>query len=142
MGYSIATRSAALNEMFRGTAHTWPATYFIALLTTNPSDDTGTGLVEVATANWTNYARASITNATGSWNAPAGGTATPQTVSNAATLSYGTAATTGNVTVNGFAIYDASTAGNLIGWAAFSTPPIVQNGDPVSFAASQLVIDL
>lgn len=142
MGYSIATRSAILNEVFRAVAHTYPATFYVALLTTDPSDDTGTALVEVATGTWTNYARAAITQATGSWNAPAGGTTSPQTVSNASSISFGTATTTGNVTITGFAIYDALTAGNLIAWASFGTPPVVQNGDPVSFAASQLVIDL
>lgn len=141
MGYSIAAREAILNEVFRGTAATWPATYYVALLTTNPSDDAGTGLVESTTAVWTNYARASIANATGSWAAPAGGTTSPQTVSNAVAISFGTATTTANETISGFAIYDAATAGNLKFWGAFGTPPVVQNGDPVSFAIGALVVN-
>ena len=140
-GYAVATREDILNEIFRAVAAIWPSTFYVALLTTNPSDDTGTGLVEVSTTTWTNYARVGVTRASTSWNAPAGGTTSPQTVSNAAAVSFGTATTTANVTVSGFAIYDAATAGALWFWSAFTTAPIVQNGDPVSFAAGALVVD-
>ena len=140
-GYAVATREDILNEIFRATAATWPTTFYVALLTTNPTDDTGTGLVEASTTTWTNYARIGVTRAAASWNAPAGGTTSPQTVSNAATVSFGTATTTANVTISGFAVYDALTAGALWFWEPFTTPPIVQNGDPVSFAAGALVFN-
>lgn len=137
MGFSQADRDAILNYHFRGgAAPTIPATYYIALLTTNPTDETGTGLVEVATANWSNYARQSITNASASWNAPSG--TVPRQVSNAAAINYGTATTTGNQTITGFAIYDAASAGTFHGWGAFSPSVIVQNGDPVEFLAGTL----
>lgn len=143
MGLSIALREDILNACFRGTAlPTLPTNYYVALLTTNPTDETGAGAVEVATAEWSNYARKSVANSTSGFSAPPGGTTSPQVISNAAIIDYGTATTTGNVTVTGFALYDAATAGVFYGWAAFSTPPIVQNGDPVSFAVAALVINM
>lgn len=139
MGYAQALRDDILN-WFRGTAFpAVPATFYVALLTTNPTDETGTGLVEVSTTNWTNYARQGVTSVAGSWNAPSG--TAPRQISNASTVNYGTATTTGNVTVTGFALYDAASAGVFWGWAAFSPSQIVQNGDPVSFAAGALVLN-
>lgn len=142
MGLSIADRDSILNERFRGGASNAPATYYVFLLTTNPTDDTGAGAVEVSTANWTNYARQSIPNAAGSWGAPAGGTTTPQQVSNTSVIDFGTAATTGNQTITGWGIRDALTGGAWRGWAAFATPPIVQNAQPCSFAPGALIMTL
>lgn len=139
MGYSQALRDDILS-WFRGTAFpTVPANFYIALLTTNPTTETGTGLVEVSTANWTNYARQAVASSVAGWSAPAG--TAPRTISNAAVINYGTATTTGNQTITGFALYDAATAGTFWGWAAFGTPPVVQNGNPTSFAIGALVLD-
>lgn len=141
MGLSQADRDAILNYHFRGgAAPTIPATYYIALLTTNPTDETGTGAVEVSTANWTNYARQAITDAAGSWNAPSG--TVPRKITNVAAINYGTAATTGTVTVTGFAAYDAASAGTFKFWGSITPSALVQNGDPTSFAAGALEIDL
>lgn len=140
MGYAQSVRDEILNYYFRGgAAPTIPATYYVALLTTNPTDETGTGLVEVSTANWTNYARVGVASGSAQWNAPSG--TAPRQISNVNAINYGTATTTGNVTVTGFALYDAASAGNFKDWAAFSPSQIVQNGDPVSFAAGALVIN-
>lgn len=144
MGLSIVLREDILNAVFRGTAlPSLPTNYYVALLTTNPTDDTGAGAVEVSTGTWSNYARKPIANSTAGFSAPPGGTASPQSISNAAIVDFLTAATSANVTVTGFAFYDAATAGVFYGWAAFSAPqPIVQNGDPVSFAAGALVVNM
>lgn len=143
MGLSIALREDILNACFRGTAlPALPANYYVALLETMPTDDTGAGAVEVSTANWTNYARKPIANTTAGFSAPPGGTVTPQSISNAAIIDYGTAATGSNRTIVGFALYDAATAGVYYGSAAFSPSQIVQNGDPVSFAVGALTIDM
>lgn len=143
MGLSIALREDILNACFRGTAlPTLPTNYYVALLETMPTDDTGAGAVEVATANWTNYARKPVANSTAGFSAPPGGTTTPQSIANAALIDFGTAATTSNRTIVGFALYDAATAGVYYGSAAFTPSQIVQNGDPVSFAIGALTIDM
>jgi hypothetical protein len=41
-----------------------------------------------------------------------------------------------------FVIFDASTAGNAIGWGALTTAKPVLNGDTASFAAGALVLKL
>jgi hypothetical protein len=140
MGYAQALRDDILN-WFRGTAMpSVPATLYVALLTTNPSDETGTGLVEVSTSVWTNYARQSVASSTAAWNAPSG--TVPRKITNANTLSYGTTAITGAApTVTGFALYDALTGGTFWGWAPLSSSKVINNGDPVSFAAGALELD-
>lgn len=139
MGYAQALRDDILN-WFRATAFpTVPATFYVALLTTNPTDETGTGLVEVSTGTWTNYARQGIASLAANWNAPSG--TAPRQISNVNAINFGTATTTGNVTVTGYALYDAASAGTFWSWAAFSPSQIVQNGDPVSFAAGAFVIN-
>ncbi len=142
MGLSVALREDILNAVFRGTAlPSLPANYYVALLTTNPTDETGAGLVEVSTAVWTNYARQAIANSTAGFSAPGGGTTAPQSISNAAAVNFGTATISGTApVVTGFALYDAATGGNFWGWAALTSSQTINNGDPVSFAIAALVI--
>lgn len=143
MGYSIALRDDFLNYVFRGVA--WPAlptTYYIALLTTNPSDDTGTGAVEVSTSTWTNYARQPLNRGTTDFTTVNGGTTSPQQLGNANTINYGTATISGGApTVTGMAIYDATTGGTFWGWQALTSSQTINNGDPVSFAASAALFE-
>jgi hypothetical protein len=91
-------------------------TAYIALFTTAPTDDTGTGVVEVSGGA---YARVATTQGSaGTWGAAS--TATdPTTISNSGT---GTAAITFPTatanwgTVVAFGMYDAATGGNLLAW--------------------------
>lgn len=130
-GKSDFLEDTFLDWYFRAVAHTPPATFYVALFTANPTD--AGGGTEVGTGTWTNYARASITRATGSWDASSGGA-----TENTSAISFGTATATGNVTITGFGIYDASTAGNLLYWGTCSGT--VANGNAVSFAAGALDI--
>jgi hypothetical protein len=43
-------------------------------------------------------------------------------------------------TIGYFAIYDAATGGNLLYWAALTTPRAVTNGATASFAAGALTV--
>lgn len=139
MGYSITLRDAFLNFVFRGAAAWTPPAggYDIALLTTNPSDDTGTGLVECTTTSWTNYARVNVP--TTGYAAPAGGTVSPQTISNSAAVNYGTATVTGAAPViTGVAWYQHGT-NTLDLWAPLSSNQTINNGDPVTFPIGDLM---
>lgn len=121
--------------MWLGTAFTFPATVYLALLKTNPTVDDGTGLVEVVVADWTGYTRTS--DASANWTGPTG-TASPQQISNSATISpAGSAAAT--ITITGFALYDAATAGNFLGWGTIASGAVT-SGTSVSFPAGQLVV--
>jgi hypothetical protein len=142
MGYAQALRDDILN-WFRGTTMpTVPATLYVALLTTNPSDETGTGLVEVPTSTWTNYARQSIASSTAGWAAPSG--TNPRKITNANTLTLPSptmSPSSATVTVVGIALYDASTAGTFWGWVGLTASKVINNGDTVTFAAGALEID-
>jgi hypothetical protein len=84
-------------------------TAYIALFTTAPTDDTGTGAVEVSGGS---YARVATSSAT--WNSASTGT-DPTTLSNAQTITFATAGASWG-TVVAFGLYDAATGGNLLAW--------------------------
>lgn len=142
MGYAQALRDDILN-WFRGTTFpTVPANLYVALLTTNPSDETGTGLVEVSTGTWTNYARQSIASSTAGWGAPSG--TNPRQISNSNILTFPSptmSPSSATVTVTGVAYYDASTAGTFWGWDALTGGnKVINNGDTVTVAAGGIII--
>lgn len=93
-------------------------TAFIALFTTAPTADDGTGAVEVSGGS---YAR--VSTAGTDWNAAAG--SAPSTTSNSATKSF-PAATGSWGTVVAWGIYDASSAGNLLFWDYLGAFPWLQ----------------
>jgi hypothetical protein len=138
-GKSVYLEDKWLN-MWKGTAFTFPSTVYAALLTTVPSDDTGTGLVEVSTSG-TAYARQAIVGSSG-WSiiAPVSGGSgtTPEQMSNAAVITFPTP-TANFGTVVGIALYDASTAGNLLYWASI-TSQVINTGVVASIAIGNLKV--
>lgn len=127
---------AALNWR-RGTAYpAAPANTYIALITTAPTDRTGTGLVE---ATGGSYARLAVSNA--NWGAPAtsgSGTTAIRQTNNAAALSF-----TGMpaCTVVGVAEYDASTAGNFLSYSDLTGgSQVVAAGATFSVPISNILI--
>jgi hypothetical protein len=130
-----------LEQFLRAVAFTWPTTIYAALLTdSNTATQRRAGTVtEVPTGTWTNYARTSMTPGTGLFGAAAGD---PRATSNTGSIAFGTATTTGNVTVTAIALYDAATVGNLLYWCDLASSQTVANGNVVSVAAAALVINL
>lgn len=132
-GASQYLENALLNWL-KGT--TFPATLantYVALYTTNPSDDAGTGAVEVS---GNSYARVAI--ASSGWAALSGAPSAPDQTSNSGTVTFATP--TGNWgTITGVGIYDASSAGNLLWWNSISSQT-VNTGVVASFAIGALVI--
>lgn len=116
-----------------------PATLYVALYTTTPTDSTaGT---EVTGGS---YARVAVTSSLASW---AGTQSAGSTTASSGT--GGTTSNNGAVTfpaptanwglVTGFGLLDASTAGNLLIYAALTTPKTINSGDAApSFAAGAL----
>ncbi len=117
---------ALINAVLRNTAFTSPATVYLALYTSDPTDaDAGTEVSGNA------YARQSIT-----FGAPSNGVSTnsaaiefPQ-----ATGSWGTVAYVG--------IRDASTAGNLLFHTALDASKTIATGDVFRVAAGSLSVTL
>jgi len=129
-GKSDYFERAVLDWALGGATPTRPTSRTVKLFTANPSD--AGGGTEVSTGTWTNYAGVAATFA-----AAATSTGT-SSASNSADTDFGTAATSADVTLTGFGVYDH--LGNLLYWAAFATPQIVQNGNPVKFPAGSLVV--
>jgi hypothetical protein len=89
----------AIGVWFGGTSITPPGTLYFRLTTTTPTrSSAGT---EVSTGTWTNYAPVAVTNNTTNFPAPSAGAA-----ANGTQISFGTAATSGDVAVAGVEIWD------------------------------------
>jgi hypothetical protein len=138
-------RAQALTGISTATAAagTGPATLYIALYTVAPTDSTaGT---EVSGGS---YARVAVTSSMANWagTQSAGSTTassgTSGTTSNNNAITFPTpTANWGTVVATG--ALDASSAGNLLFWAAQSPSKTVNNGDPApSFAAGALTYQI
>lgn len=131
-----------IDQIFRGQAYSFPTTLYVGLLTAAPSDSAaGT---EVTGGS---YARVGVTNSLANWAGTQGAgttvasSGTTGTTSNNAAVTFPTpTASWGTVTHVG--IYDASSAGNLLIYAAVSTSKLVNTGDPVDFPIAQLTFQI
>ena len=94
-----------------------PIVAYVALYTAAPSDSGGG--TEVTGAS---YAR--VATLTSDWGTPTGGS-----VANTAAIVFPTASGAYPATVTHFGILDAATSGNLIRWAALTTPRTVASGE-------------
>ncbi len=92
-----------------------PSNLYLALLTTMPTDNSGTGLVEVS---GTGYARQQITPA--QWAAVATSGSFTETSSTNVTVTFPAAGSNWG-TIVGVALYDASSAGNALRFGTLST---------------------
>lgn len=132
-----------VDHLFRGITFSAPANMHIGLLTASP-DDTGGG-TEVSGGD---YARVEYDPSYSNWkgtdnevtNIPSAGNS--GSTSNAGAITFPAPVDDwGHITH--FAIYDASTSGNLMFWGALSIPKTVNDGDAApSFGASSLSIQL
>jgi len=127
MSFSNYLETELLDHVFTNSAYTAPSTLYLALFTSNPADDaSGT---EVSTSG-TAYARQTVTFSV------SGNTATTSAAVEfpTATASFGT--------VTHVAVYDASTAGNLIAYAALTSSKAIDTGDVFRVPAGDLDITL
>lgn len=129
-GKSDYLENKILDHILGNTAYSAPANIYFALMTAPPTD--AGGGTEVTGGS---YARVGLTNNTTNFpNASAG------SKSNGVDVSFPTAtASWGSVTH--VAVYDASSAGNLLFWAPLTAPVTVPNGGSLLFAAGQLVFN-
>jgi hypothetical protein len=119
---------ALLNHLLRNTALTSPTTVYLALFTTNPTDDASGS--EVADSG---YDRQSV-----AFDAPAtsdGGYA----VANSATVEF-SAIADGSITITHFGIYDASTSGSLLVHGAFTTSRTLETADIPTVAPGAITV--
>lgn len=119
------------------TSYTSPATW-LALCTAVPdSSKTGTTITE---ATYTGYARQHILAA--GWNAAvSGGAGAASTKTNNGAITYA-ACTAGSSTIIGYAICDAVTVGNMLGWGSATSTVISTTQTPATIADQGLTLTL
>lgn len=130
-GFSDYLELEVLDHLFGASTFTPPSTLHVALFTVAPTDSGGG--TEVA---GNNYSRVAVANNTSNWETAASGQTSNKTAITfpVASGSWGT--------IVAFGLYDASSAGNLLAWAALGTAKVVGSGQAAQFAANQLVITL
>jgi hypothetical protein len=118
--------NALINATLRNTSYTSPATVYVGLYTSDPTDaNTGT---EVSGGS---YARTAVT-----FGAPSNGVST-----NSAAVEFPQA--TGSWgTVGWIGILDASSSGNLLYHTALDTSKTIENGDIFKIAIGSLSVTL
>jgi hypothetical protein len=127
MSFSNATETLVLNWLLTTGSATRPTSWHLALFTSNPAEDaSGT---EVSTSG-TAYARQS-----------AAFTVSGNTASNTSAIEFPTA-TASYGTVSHVGVYDASTGGNLLAYAALTTSKAIDTGDVLRVPAGDLDITL
>ena len=126
--FSNYLENALINAVLRNTTYTSPATVYVSLYTSDPTDaDSGT---EVSTSG-TGYARTAVT-----FGAPSNGVST-----NSADVTFPTAtASWGTVTHIG--IHDASTSGNLLFHTPLDTSKTIDSGDIFKITTGNLSVTL
>ena len=110
-----------VNLLFRTSGYSKPSGLYFALMTTMPND-LNVGGVEVSGGS---YARVGVTPLDANFAAPSSGNGI---TSNVGVITFPTP-TANWGTVVGVAVFDASSSGNLIGYAAFSGARNINNGD-------------
>ena len=127
MSLSNTFETRVLTWLFTGDAVTRPSAFYIALFTSNPAEDaSGT---EVSTSG-TAYARQSATF-----------TVSGNEATNSAAIEFPTA-TASYGTVSHIGVFDASTGGNLIAYAALTTSKAIDTGDVLRLPANDLDITM
>ena len=124
--FSNFLENALINATLRATTYTSPATVYVSLYTTDPTDaDSGT---EVSGGS---YARTAVT-----FGAPSNGVTT-----NSADVTFPTA--TGSWgTVTHIGIHDASTSGNLLFHTPLDTSKTIDSGDIFKITTGNLSVTL
>lgn len=127
MSLSNTFETHTLNYLFTATSVTRPTAWYVALFTSNPDEDaSGTEVTTVGTA----YVRQSVSF-----------TVSGNTASNSAAVEFPTA-TASYGTVTHVGVFDASSGGNLIAYAALTTSKAIDTGDVLRLPASDLDITM
>lgn len=142
-GLSDYAENKIVDLLLRGQAFTAPTNTYVGLLTAAPSDSGGG--TEVSGGS---YARVAVSGALASWAGTQSAGSTTASSGTGGQTSNNAAVTfpspTGNWGVcTHYGVYDASTSGNLLFWAALTTPKTVNNGDAApSFAIAALTFTI
>ena len=123
------TEALVLNWLFTTGTATRPTAWYVGLFTGTPSD-TGGG-TEVSGNGYVRKATGTIT---------VSGTAT--TATNSAAIEFDPASGGNWGTITHAGIFDASSGGNLLAWAALTTSRTINDGDVLRIPAGDLDVTL
>jgi len=125
MSLSNTFETHTLNYLFTATSVTRPTAWYVALFTSNPDEDaSGTEVSGGA------YVRQSVAF-----------TVSGNTASNSAAIEFPTA-TAPYGTVTHIGVFDASSGGNLIAYAALTTSKAIDTGDVMRIPSSDLDVTM
>ena len=123
------TENLVLNWLLTTNSATRPTDWYVGLFTAAPSD-TGGG-TEVAGSGYVRVSMGAITI-----------TGTATTASNDAAIEFAAASGGNWGALTHAAIFDASTAGNMLAWSALTTPRTINDGDVFRIPAAGLTVTL
>ena len=126
MSFSNFLETEILDHVFAGAAYTAPSTKYLALFTAVADGEAGS-VTEVTGGG---YVRQTVAFTTSG-----------NTTSNNAAVEYPTA-TANYVTVTHVGVYDASSSGNLMAYAALSSNKTIETGDVFRVPSGDLDITL
>jgi hypothetical protein len=118
-----------LDHVFGLASYTAPANLYVALFTAAPND-AGGGTEVSGNA----YARVQVTNSSATW------TRTTSTISNSIDITFPAPTPSDWGTLTHFAVFDASSGGNQIGWSSLTAPTSTSAETAVKFTAGALTI--
>lgn len=126
--FSDYLEDKVLKHVFANTAYTAPSTLYVALFTAAPSDSGG-GTEVSGTA----YARQAMAFTVSGTN--------PTQATNSGAVEFPTAGSAWG-TVVAAAVFDASSAGNMLAWADLTSNKTIASGDVFRFPASSFTVTL
>jgi hypothetical protein len=125
-GFSDYLENKIMDHIFGKATFTAPSNIYVALSTADPTDD-ASGLAEPSGGS---YARKSTAPA--DWNAASGGA-----IDNANAITFAQATASWG-TITHFALFDASSGGNMLTYGALGTSKAITTDDTPEFAAGDL----
>jgi hypothetical protein len=123
-----------LEKLLRGTAGSFPATLYVGLSSTLPTDAPASNWNVTEPTGVGGYVRQPVTVGTAAFPALALGATTNSNI-----INFGTASASLGTMID-WVIFDAVTTGNLLMWADLVPSQLVGNGNPYSFAIGALGI--
>lgn len=135
-GFVDTVERALLDHFLTDSAYTPPATMYIGLSSTTPTEAGG----NITEPSGGSYAR--VSTAAADWAAATGTAPATKSTSTAKTFPAATADWVSGANLTHFVLFDASTAGNALAWGALTTAKPVLNGDTASFASGALTLKL
>lgn len=127
--FSNYTENLLLNWLLTINSATRPTAWYVGLFTAAPSD--AGGGTEVSGNGYARVATGTISVS-----------GTDTTATNAASIEFAAASGGNWGTVTHAAIFDASTSGNMLAWAALTTSRTINDGDVFRIPAGSLTVTL